>query len=394
MDLKNAVRYHILDHAFRRVRKVLPPSDRWQGPATGKYIARAELPKHPLVHYQEIYPEQRIAWSDLQLPPAEAAEVEALSQIDDWTNQIRVGFFARSQKMRYTWYSHSLLTANDDLYGNLHFPHTPDFDYEPHPMFTHPRQSPLDLQRRGKTLVLLSLPNLYHFVFEAIARLALAQEAGMEASSYDHFLGEPPSLPFHHEIFGYLGIPTDRILSPSSGAQHCRFSELHFSNTTYGIPPELVCILRSYLAAVPRVSPPFACPRKLYLSRAAYPTRRLVNETAVTELLARHGFTTVCPHELSYAQQKVLFEEAEVIVSSHGAGLANLIWCKPGTKVIELRSKHHTRGYWKLYWNISSACNLQHRWVSCEDTPNAHAHGPQYSDLIAPLDSLAACLEN
>lgn len=296
--------------------------------------------------------------------------------------------------MRYTLYSHSLLTANDDLYGNLHFPHTPDFDHEPHPMFTHPRQPRLDPLCRGKTLVLLSLPNLYHFLFEAVARLALAQEAGVEACEYDHFLGEPPSLPFHQEIFDSLGIPTERMVSPTRTAQHCRFSELHFSNTTYGIPPELVGILRSYLSRIPRVAPPFACPRKVYLSRAAYPTRRLLNETAVTELLARHGFVTICPHQLTYAQQRVLFEEAEVIVSSHGAGLANLIWCKPGTKVIELRARHHTRGYWKLYWNLSSACNLQHRWVSCEDVPNSHIQGSQYSDLIAPLDVLAACLEN
>ncbi|MEI8233567.1 MAG: glycosyltransferase family 61 protein [Verrucomicrobiota bacterium] len=391
--LASSLRYHFVDPALRRARRFLPPSSRWQGPATGDYLDRTDLPQHPLVDYREIYPSQPIPWSDLHLDPPEAAEVAELSRNDAWANEIRAGFLAVSPRMRYTSFWHTLLTESDDVYSGLQFPHIPEFGPLDHPLFAHPRQPPLDPLERGRALALFAIPNLYHFVFEAVARLALAQEAGMDLCSYAHFLSEPPSAPFQAEILGYLGIPVERFLSPSRAAAHCRFSELHFSNATYGISAELVRILRAFLGKIPREALSFPVPEKIYLSRAIYPTRRLVNEPEIADLLARRGFTTVFPHELSFAQQRVLFEEARVIVSSHGAGLANSLWCQPGTKIVEFRSRAHSRGYWKLYWNLSSVCGLEHRWVTCEERPNPHMAGAQYSDLAVPLDRLAACLD-
>ncbi|MDD5350532.1 MAG: glycosyltransferase family 61 protein [Chthoniobacteraceae bacterium] len=392
--LASSLRYHFVDPSLRRIRRILPSSGRWQGPATGRYLNHADLPGHPLVDYREIYPAGRIAWSDLKLDPAEAAEVAGLSHDDDWTNAIRPGFLAVSRRMRYTSFYHTLLTETDDVYGGLQFPHVPEFGPKSHPLFTHPRQPPLDPAERGRALVFLGMPNLYHFLFEAVARLALAREAGMDLRSYAHFISEPPSAPFQMEILEHLGIPAERFLPPSGAAAHCRFSELHFSNATYGISPDLVRILRAFLGSLPRRALPFPAPEKIYLSRAAYPTRRLLNEPEISEQLARRGFTTVFPHELSFAQQRVLFEGARVIVSSHGAGLANCLWCRPGTKIVEFRSNAHSRGYWKLYWNLSGACGLEHRWVTCEEHPNPNAAGAQYADLLVPPERLAACLDS
>ena len=40
--------------------------------------------------------------------------------------------------------------------------------------------------------------------------------------------------------------------------------------------------------------------------------------------------------ELSFNEQIKIFNEAKIIIGSHGAGLTNLIFCEPSTKVIEI----------------------------------------------------------
>ena len=43
--------------------------------------------------------------------------------------------------------------------------------------------------------------------------------------------------------------------------------------------------------------------------------------------------------KLSVEEQIKLFNDAQIVIGLHGAGLANLIWCNKYTKIIELRAK-------------------------------------------------------
>ena len=43
-------------------------------------------------------------------------------------------------------------------------------------------------------------------------------------------------------------------------------------------------------------------------------------------------------HDIKFIDQVNLFYNAEIIVGLHGGGFANLAFCKPGTKIIELKS--------------------------------------------------------
>ena len=54
--------------------------------------------------------------------------------------------------------------------------------------------------------------------------------------------------------------------------------------------------------------------------------------------MLKNNFTSVKLHEIKFADQVDLFYNAECIVGLHGGGFANLAFCKPGTKVIELKS--------------------------------------------------------
>ena len=90
--------------------------------------------------------------------------------------------------------------------------------------------------------------------------------------------------------------------------------------------------------------------------------RAIHNLRDVQEFLARYDFETVDLEGMSVADQIVLFQRAEFVISPHGAGLANLLFCEPGTKVIEFMPSADLR---PSFWLISEKLNLVHGWQCC-----------------------------
>lgn len=92
-------------------------------------------------------------------------------------------------------------------------------------------------------------------------------------------------------------------------------------------------------------------PRRLYLTRGDRPnTRRLVEESDLWPLLEKLGFVRVDPGSLTVQEQIDWFAAAEVIVAPHGAALANLAFCSPGVRILELFAPNYVN---VCYWNIS-----------------------------------------
>lgn len=75
--------------------------------------------------------------------------------------------------------------------------------------------------------------------------------------------------------------------------------------------------------------------RRVIISRANAEYRRLANEPALVDALASRGFETARPETMSIQEQADLFRDASIIVSPHGAGLANAIYARDAS-VIEL----------------------------------------------------------
>jgi len=75
--------------------------------------------------------------------------------------------------------------------------------------------------------------------------------------------------------------------------------------------------------------------RRLYISRNDAVLRRVTNEAEIVAMLDRYGFEPVESGRMLFEEQVRLFASAGIIVAPHGAGLANLMFCRPGTKVLE-----------------------------------------------------------
>jgi len=101
----------------------------------------------------------------------------------------------------------------------------------------------------------------------------------------------------------------------------------------------------------------------IYISRKRS-SRSLPNENYYEELLMKEGFEILLLEELDFRTQVSYFHNAKVIVGAHGAGLANLAWANPGTKVFELIPDDF---YNPCYLYLASKLGLEHQLVKISD---------------------------
>jgi len=170
--------------------------------------------------------------------------------------------------------------------------------------------------------------NFFHWLIEILPRLVPLRRAGADA---DYYLVDCLS-PFQGSVLAALGIERHQLIQP-----HWRLL-LEADELLVPSYPTPDC-LREFgrlLTAGLGADGPFASPRRILISRRKTGTRTIANEAELTTLLESHGFETHAMEDYTLAEQARLIREAEAVVATHGAGLANLVFARPGTAVIEI----------------------------------------------------------
>lgn len=104
------------------------------------------------------------------------------------------------------------------------------------------------------------------------------------------------------------------------------------------IHASVVDLLQQMAVAIDR-EPELQPRRRIYLSRARAKKRRLLATRQIDAILVRYGFETIFAESLSLADEISLVRAASVIVAPFGAAMAMLLFCRPGTTIIELKYK-------------------------------------------------------
>jgi len=76
--------------------------------------------------------------------------------------------------------------------------------------------------------------------------------------------------------------------------------------------------------------------RRLFIGRKGAKLRRLKNEDEILAMLAKEGFEPFMPDANDQRSQIEAFRAADIVVAVHGAALTNLVFCRPGTRVVEI----------------------------------------------------------
>jgi hypothetical protein len=127
--------------------------------------------------------------------------------------------------------------------------------------------------------------------------------------------------------------------------------------------------------------------RRLMISRDEPTNRRIMDRRAEIEAIAAgHGFEIVRPGRMSVAAQARLFAAADCVIGESGAGLANVGFCRPGTRVLELQPDWFSDGWTRaashllgLRWHVLFA-----RSTAAGAAARAAAGGPEFHFSIDP----------
>ncbi len=120
--------------------------------------------------------------------------------------------------------------------------------------------------------------------------------------------------------------------------------------------------------------------KKFFISRKDAILRKTINEDELFALLQPYGFERYILEKMPLAEQIALFQQADCIIAAHGTGLMNLIFCKPGTTVIEI---YQGRSDCCFYY-LAQIMKLNPYCIQTMEFDPADIWG--YKDTAIPLD--------
>jgi capsular polysaccharide biosynthesis protein len=187
------------------------------------------------------------------------------------------------------------------------------------------------------TALRCSFDNYYHFLVDNLSRFDLLNDDYFSQYEQIHLLCPGGLRPTEEYFVAKLCPSNVRVVELQTGVLYRPEAYIFLSFPTRQssgyIPGPFVRRLRNH---VPH-DDAAACTRRVYVSRRRASHRRVRNEDDLMEKLRPLGVRRHDLEALAPSEQIRLFQEAEVVVAPHGAGLANLLFSTDAT-VVELQA--------------------------------------------------------
>lgn len=230
-------------------------------------------------------------------------------------------------------------------------------------------------------------PNYYHWLIDHLPRLLYTREA-RPIQAGERILVNTDLAPFQTESLAMLGLGEAALLRVGDQATvYPRKVIVPRLLTHTTVPhPSIPKLLRQAFPAKTDSHEK----RRIYLSRADANVRRLTNEKGLEAVLAELGFETHVPGQLTFQEQIDLCSQAEVVLAAHGAALANMVFCPPGTKIFELFTPLHRVTSMQL---LAKRCGHAHHFVAARNVTVGEKDGnPLLGDWEADLEAVRDAL--
>ena len=249
----------------------------------------------------------------------------------------------------------------------------------------------------GRSLILASTggDSYFHWMTDVLPRLRLAEKAGYEMAFFDHFIINKVEASYQRETLDYLKIPSRKIreIAAKPNGYFCEQAVLPSLPSFPGaVPPETIQYVRSI---IPETTLNKA--GKLYIGRGKSKRRRIPEEGRIIDWLKTQDFEIIDCGKMSVKDQASAFAHAELIVAPHGGALTNLIFCRPGTKVVELLSTSYPNPCYKNLCGVAKLPyigiigNSQKSETTNDLSDSSGAIETRLEDIKKALDQLLAC---
>jgi Glycosyltransferase 61 len=235
----------------------------------------------------------------------------------------------------------------------------------------------------------------YHWLFQLLPRFELLRRGGIKLRDIDYYYVNSQRSRFQRDTLMSLGIEPSKIIDGNE-VPYLKARELVVPSVPLGAScfrPWMIDFLRdSFLPKNWREMGPTG--RRLYISRGLAGYRRVLNETEVIRFLSERGFEVAAMETMSVPEQAAVMAACDVVVGPHGGGMSNLVFCMPGTKVIEIYSPELVATY---FWKLSNQLGLDYYYMLGKGSQaTLEADYPQswdaHEDIEVDLDVLERTL--
>ena len=227
--------------------------------------------------------------------------------------------------------------------------------------------------------------NYFHWLFDILPKIKIYSEVYSLNSLAFFYLSKLQ--PYQKKILEILGFGNIEIIDCNKyrhiaadqifTVDHPWYTKGYISKEAKNLPIWVMKWIRNIFLDK---ATEFNCNEKIFIDRSEsiHGHCQIKNNSEVTSFLNKNGFTTYKVGQLSLENQIYLFKNAKIIIGAHGAAFANLVFCNPGTKVIEIKPINHPN---YVSQTISNFNNIELKYIETPEVKNNDMLGDIYLNI-------------
>jgi len=250
---------------------------------------------------------------------------------------------------------------------------------------------------RGVTLHLCTMAeaikgNYAHWMIDVVSRYLLIAKFNDQIPEFDQYLIPTGNTAFK-DIFNILGISESRLIELKPGVA-VEFEHLVCTSNPRGYSSGICAgwIIEGYRSAVkPKYPFDKNTFKKIYVSRQDGHNRKIIQEKGLIRRLEEMGYKSLEMSNYTLEEKAGIFACAESVIGLTGAGMLNVLFCKPGTQIVELYPTNFVN---YLYLSIAQFLKLDHHQFIFDSKTNVRNNNPFIGNLNIDVDDFSQFLLN
>jgi hypothetical protein len=212
--------------------------------------------------------------------------------------------------------------------------------------------------------------NYGHWLVDVLPRIHLLKKSGW-FDKVNWFVVPNYTHDFQKDSLKLLGITEDKIIQGTEQL-HITADVLIASSAPRGVRSYL---MPKWLVDFHRESflnfkiKNFEFSPFVYISRRDGTTRKVLNEQKLIDMLEKYNFKVIELSDFSFVEKISIFDSAKVIVSVVGAALSNVVFCKKGTKVLEIFPELLVDTF---DYNLAEQVGVEYNYLICKSEKKAN----------------------
>lgn len=310
-------------------------------------------------------------------PPASAIQVQAAERVTSLPQPFLSGDAGGQDELSdpacifelpeidfWARYGGSLVTKDKTLLAGL----SPEvWGVENHPIFSSFRLPPAEvLPGRTAILVTPEAPgNYYHWLIDLLPRVLAIKNTENTFERFDRILINGSRADYERISLSHVQVPLDKLryVDATHRFQIARATIPSMDHFSKIVAPWKVRTLRTLRDQMVTGMTGQSTPKKIYVSRRRAVVRRILNEESLLPDIRSAGFSVIELESLPWLEQARLFSNADTVLAPHGAALANIVFCKPGTLIAEVCT---AAGYLDFYLRLAASAGLRYRCLEAQ----------------------------